>query len=238
MHEVVLLAGGKGTRLRPYTDHTPKVMLPMGGKPIMEYVLNYLVKSGYRDIAITISKGQEVVEEHFGDTWGEARLTYYYEEKPLNTAGAVKNIGEEKLADDFLVMVADNLTNIDFKAFHAYHKEKGAIATIAAQPYTHLVQYGVIETTDGYVDGFKEKPALHFTINAGFYYVRKDLLRFIELGEDFAKHVFPKVLKAGERLAVYKQNYLWFDVGTLAKYEFAKDVFDMMALFYEMRDYK
>ncbi len=236
MHEAVLLAGGKGTRLRPYTDHTPKVMLPIGGKPIMEYVLSYLVKNGYKDIAITIAKGQEVVEEYFGESYRGANLTYYYEEKPLNTAGAVKAIGEEALQENFLIMVADNLTNIDFKAFRDYHKEKEAVATIAAQPYTHMVQYGVLEEENGYVKAIREKPALHFTINAGFYYASRDLLSYIEIGEDFAKHVFPKVLREGGRLALYKANFLWFDVGTLAKYEFAKDVFDMLALFKAMLD--
>jgi len=236
MHEAVLLAGGKGTRLRPYTDHTPKVMLPIGGKPIMEYVLNYLVKNHYRDIAITVARGQEVVEDHFGKSYRGARLTYYYEDKPLNTAGAVKAIGEGRLAEDFLIMVADNLTNIDLQAFRDFHRERGAVATIAAQPYTHMVQYGVLEEEGGYVKAIKEKPALHFTINAGFYYAKRELLSYIELGEDFAKHVFPKVLKAGERLAIYKDNFLWFDVGTLAKYQFAKDVFDMMALFKAMME--
>ncbi|MBQ4444553.1 MAG: nucleotidyltransferase family protein [Clostridia bacterium] len=215
----VIMAGGRGSRLMPLTNHLPKPLVPILDKPVMWYIVRRLRLAGVTDIAVTLGYMGDKIVEAFGDgAEMGVRLHYFREEKPLGTAGGVKNAASF-LDEDFLVVSGDAYTDFDLGALADFHYEKGGLVTIASYRVENPSRFGVIVADqNGLVRSFEEKP-LHPTsrlVNTGIYVCDRRLLHFVPDGfVDFAKDVFPALL--GNLYAKECAGF-WSDIGTLPTY--------------------
>jgi mannose-1-phosphate guanylyltransferase len=222
----VILAGGKGTRLRPLTYTRAKPMLPLVNKPFMEYFIQRLKSFGIDEIILSTGYLPGDFSHYFGN--GErfgVDLRYVTEDAPLGTCGAVKNV--EKYLDDepFCVFNGDILTGLDLKDMISYHKEKKADITISLVPVEDPTAYGLVPIdSEGKVKEFLEKPSqdeiVTNLINAGTYIIERHILRHVPEGENysFERELFPKVLKLGYKIYGFVSDAYWLDVGTPEKY--------------------
>ena len=217
--KAVILPGGKGERLKPLTDNMPKPMVSIITKPIIEFIILRLRECGFYDIAITLGYRGDDIKNHLGD--GKdlgVKISYYVEESPLGTAGGVKN-ARDFLTEDFLVVSGDAFTELDFKEFFLYHKQKGAIATLAVKEVDDIKGFGVVKTdTDGRIIEFLEKPESSAikTVNTGIYAMKPDIIELIPDGFfDFGKNLFPTLVGS---IYAYKTDSYWSDIGTLESY--------------------
>ncbi|MFC4767611.1 sugar phosphate nucleotidyltransferase [Effusibacillus consociatus] len=231
--KAVIMAGGKGTRLRPLTCHLPKPMVPLLDRPCMEYIIDLLKRHGITDIAVTVQYLPQVIKNHFGDgsDFG-IRLHYFEETSPLGTAGSVKN-AEEFLDETFLVISGDALTDFDLSLAIEYHKAKQAIGTLVLTQVEVPLEYGVVMTQeDGKIIRFLEKPSwsevFSDTVNTGIYVLEPEILQFFEKGRefDFSKDLFPLVMDKNLPLYGYVADGYWSDVGNLTQYR--QTQFDML----------
>lgn len=217
--QAVIMAGGLGTRLRPLTDDLPKPMLPVGGKPLMELVIEKLRQVGIRRVNITTHYKPKKIFDHFGD--GRAygvELNYVNEDKPLGTGGALGLMHAPK--EPMLVINGDILTQIDFRAMLAYHQEHRAVMTVAVKQYDIKVPYGVIECKGSLVCALKEKPQMHFLVNAGVYLLEPKAFEFIPNGEHFnMTDLIQWLLDADHIVASFPIIEYWLDIGQLSDYE-------------------
>ncbi|NMB17496.1 MAG: nucleotidyltransferase family protein, partial [Firmicutes bacterium] len=156
----VIMAGGKGTRLRPLTCDRPKPMVPIANRPMMEHIVALLARSGFHDVAVTMFYLPEAIQEYFGDGYNwKVNLSYFVEEVPLGTAGSVKNAAS-CLNETFLVISGDALTDFDLQEALRFHREKGALATLVLTRVETPLEYGVVITDgDGRIKQFLEKPS-------------------------------------------------------------------------------
>ncbi|AEI39346.1 sugar phosphate nucleotidyltransferase [Paenibacillus mucilaginosus] len=231
--KAVIMAGGKGTRLRPLTCHVPKPMVPLAGRPCMEYIIELLKQHGIGEIAVTIQYLPDVIRDHFGDGQAHGVSLHYFEETaPLGTAGSVKN-AQEFLDEPFVVISGDALTDFDLSAAVAFHKEKGALATLVLTPVEHPLEYGVVMAgEDGRVVRFLEKPGwgevFSDTVNTGIYILEPEVLDRFEAGieYDFSNQLFPSLLSEGLPLYAYVADGYWSDIGSLQQYR--QTQFDML----------
>jgi mannose-1-phosphate guanylyltransferase/phosphomannomutase len=232
--KAVIMAGGEGTRLRPLTSNTPKPMMTLANKPMMEHIVNLLVLHGFDDIVVTVAFLANQIRDYFGDgsDFG-VTMRYATEDSPLGTAGSVRNAADE-LDDTFLVISGDVLTDIDLTSFVKAHRDAGAAASIALKHVENPLEFGIVITRpDGSIERFLEKPTwgevFSDTINTGIYVVEPEVFDFIPEGEvvDFSSDVFPKLLDAGHTLHGHVAEGYWEDVGTLEAYSRAHaDVLD------------
>lgn len=234
--KAVILCGGEGTRLRPYTYTVPKPMLWLGSRHILEYSIEHLKNSGIKDIILSVGYLKEQIMGHFGDgkEFG-VNIEYFVEDEALSTAGAIYP-HKGKFKETFLVFMGDHVTNINIKKFLKAHKETGAIATIAAKKQKVSLEYGIIESEDEkIITGFREKPVIHYLINTGMYLLEPEVLKHIKPKEDFARHVFPRLLESKEKLGVYKfSREYWIDIGRVKDYERMRELFSIADLAKEM----
>ncbi|NOV00122.1 sugar phosphate nucleotidyltransferase [Paenibacillus planticolens] len=231
--KAVIMAGGKGTRLRPLTCHLPKPMVPLLGRPCMAYIIELLQKHGIHDIAVTMQYKPEVIRDFFGD--GEAfnvNLHYFEETSPLGTAGSVKQ-AHDFLDDTFVVISGDALTDFDLEQALAFHKEKQAKATLLLTRVPHPLEYGVVMTDqDGRITRFLEKPSwgevFSDTVNTGIYIMEPETLERVPLGQefDFSQQLFPTLLQENNGLYGYISPGYWMDIGNLQQYR--QTQFDML----------
>jgi len=228
------MAGGQGTRLRPLTSNQPKPMLPIVGRPMMEHVLLLLREHGYTEVVATVQFLASVVRHYFGDGSDLGlSLAYATENEPLGTAGSVKN-SERFLDDTFLVMSGDHVTDLDLTAAAAFHRERGAAATVILKHTENPLEFGIVITgEDGRIERFLEKPGwgevFSDTINTGIYVVEPEVLQHIPTGQefDFAKDLFPLLLDKGLPLYGFVAEGYWADVGHLEAYlEVHRDILD------------
>ncbi|MBD0379868.1 sugar phosphate nucleotidyltransferase [Paenibacillus sedimenti] len=231
--KAVIMAGGKGTRLRPLTCHLPKPMVPLIGKPCMAYTIDLLKTHGIYDIAVTMQYKPEVIRDYFGDGRGfGVNLQYFQETTPLGTAGSVKNAGPF-LDDTFIVISGDALTDFDLEQALTFHKQKQAKATLLLTHVSHPLEYGVIMTNDeGRIARFLEKPSwgevFSDTVNTGIYILEPELLERVPHGQefDFSQQLFPAMLKENGGLFGYISSGYWSDIGNLQQYR--QTQFDML----------
>ncbi len=222
--KAIIMAGGHGTRLRPLTCTAPKPMARILNRPVMEHSILLLKKHGITDIGVTLMYLPEQIRSYFGDgsAWG-VKLTYFLEETPLGTAGSVKNTGDFP-DEDFLVISGDALTDADLSAFIAFHKAKGAEASLLLKRMDIPLSYGVVVTdSDGRIVRFLEKPTwsqvFSDTVNTGIYLLNPSVLRLAEkLPCDFSKDIFPRLLEEGRPLFGYTSAGYWCDIGDLDAY--------------------
>ena len=210
----VIMAGGEGRRLRPLTDRTPKPMLRVAGRPILERVVLLLVGYGIRRIYIAVNYRSEVIIEHFGDgSHFGCRIEYLRESTPLGTGGALSLLPEPP-GDPLIVMNGDLVTQIDIGRMLAFHARQRATATLAARHYQSEIPYGVVSERDGLLQELVEKPAAHYLINAGVYVLEPEVLRLVPPARFFPiTDLFSSLLAAGRPVAVYPVEEDWIDVG-------------------------
>ena len=224
--KAVVMAGGEGTRLRPMTSSMPKPLLPVANRPIMEHVLRLLKRHGLNETVVTVQFLASLVKNYFGD--GEElgmELTYANEEKPLGTAGSVKN-AEEALKDDaFLVISGDALTDFDLTELINFHKEKGALVTVCLTRVPNPLEFGItIVDEEGKVERFLEKPTwgqvFSDTVNTGIYVMEPEVFDYVEadVSVDWSGDVFPQLMKEGKPIYGYIAEGYWEDVGTHESY--------------------
>ena len=199
--KTVILAGGEGARLRPLTSNTPKPMMPIANKPMLEHIVNLLAHHGFDDIVVTVAFLANQIRDYFGDgsDFG-VTMRYATEDSPLGTAGSVRNASAE-LDDTFLVISGDVLTDLDLTALVKAHRDAEAAASIALKHVENPLEFGIVITRpDGSIERFLEKPTwgqvFSDTINTGIYVVEPEVFDFIPEGEvvDFSGDVFPALL--------------------------------------------
>ena len=225
--DAIILAGGKGTRLAPYTAIFPKPLMPIGDVPILDVVLRQLKGHGFTKVIMAVGYLAELLETYFGNgsKYG-IDIQYSRESKPLGTAGPLSLI--ENLTSPFLVMNGDILTTLNYSTLINYHKEKEAIATIAMHKRTVDVDFGVIElNTNSEITDYIEKPNLKYLVSMGIYIFETKVLSYIKPNEklDFPDLV-KKLLENNERVIGYSSNDYWLDIGRHDDYQKAINEFE------------
>ncbi len=223
--KAIILAGGHGTRLMPLTYTKPKPMLPLLDKPVLQHIVERLATQDFDEIIVTTNYLREQVIDHFkeGESFG-VKMVYPIENRPLGTAGSVKN-AEEYLNETFAVVQGDGISDIDLREVVAQHKEKGSLATIVLTAMKNPSEYGVVELGSGSeVVRFKEKPkpedCFSNLVNTGIYVLEPEVLKYIPAKTefDFARDLFPSMLALGKSIHGYKSSSFWVDIGRPDKY--------------------
>lgn len=226
--DAVVMAGGKGERLRPLTDTTPKPLLKIGDKAIIDHNIDRLIDYGIRDINVTVNYLHEQIERHFEEPVRGVRVRTVREPRFLGTIGSAKLAGPFS-HDTILVMNSDLFTNIDLENFYLHFAENGADMSVAAVPYNVSIPFGILELEGRNVQALVEKPHLDFYINGGIYLLRRSVLEEIPDGERFdATDLIGRLLVAGRRVIRYPLNGTWIDIGTLPEYQKAQELFSHM----------
>jgi dTDP-glucose pyrophosphorylase len=213
--DAVLMAGGEGKRLRPLTIDTPKPLLKVGDKPIIEYNIDRLINVGIKNIFLSINYLGDQLVDYFKDGSSKnVSIQYVKEDKPLGTIGSILLV-EEFIHDDIIVMNSDLLTNIDFADFYKTYKDSGADMAVAATTYHVDVPYAVLEVDQGnLVKTLQEKPRYTYYSNAGIYIINKKLLSMIPYDEFFdITDLMDKILQMDNKLVTYPINGYWLDIG-------------------------
>jgi dTDP-glucose pyrophosphorylase len=220
--QAVIMAGGEGTRLRPLTEETPKPMLPLGDRPLVEHLVNQLRDSGIQQISMATRHRSHVIRDHFGDgsRFG-VHVSYVEEDQPLGTAGALGLLGPG--SGPLLVVNGDIVTRIDFRAMLAYHLENRAEMSVAVRAFDLQLPYGVVESNAARVTGIREKPLLRFQVNAGIYLLEPTVVADVPTGQRFDMTDLLAKLIAEQRMVVsFPVIEYWLDIGRPEDYERAR----------------
>lgn len=221
--KAVILAGGKGTRLKPYTTHFPKPLMPIGDRPVLEIIIAHLKKAGISDFIITTGHMSEMLQSFFGDGHKlGVNITYTREERPLGTAGPL-NLVRDRLTDTFLLINGDVLTDVDFSVLIDYHKSKQAIATVALTKRKVDIDYGVVEVDEGFFfTQWKEKPSINYLVSMGIYLLEPEaLLHMPEEGFINLPDLILLLHAQKKKVAGYLHQGQWLDIGRPDDYEAA-----------------
>lgn len=227
----VLLAGGRGTRLRPFTTTIPKPLVPVGDVPIMELLLRQLARSGCERVTVAVGHMAQLIMAYFGDgsTWG-LTIDYSIENEPLSTIGPLKLIGD--LPEHFLVMNGDLLTDLDMAALFERHVGSGAMATVATYERDVRIDFGVLryEGDERRVTGFSEKPVEHFSVSMGIYAFSRDVLDIVPEGRSFGfDDLMITCVERGLDVRAYPHDGYWLDIGRPDDYDQAnRDVDEVL----------
>jgi len=211
---VVIMAGGKGTRLRPHTEHCPKPMLPVDGKPMLEILLEQCIASGFRQFYLSVNYLKEQIIDHFEDgrRWGVS-IDYLVEDEPLGTAGSLQ-LMPDSVQDPFLVMNGDVLTRLNLSQLLRFHFEHEAEGTLCVREHTTTVPFGVVQTKGVELAGFEEKPSYRQLVNAGVYVINPLLLPLLKPHQATdMPALLQSAQEAGHRVAVCPIHEYWIDVG-------------------------
>lgn len=224
--DAVIMAGGRGERLRPLTDSTPKPLLKVGDMAIMEHNMNRLIRFGIDDFWVSVSYLSDQIVEYFGDGQPKGvRIEYLYETEPLGTIGAVTQIKNLK-HNTVLITNSDLLTNLDYEDFYLSFIKEDADLSVVTIPYDIKVPYAVLETSNGVINSFKEKPTYTYYANGGIYLVKADLLRDIPKDTFFnATDFLERLIESGKKVHSYVLRGYWLDIGRPSDYDKAqKDI--------------
>ena len=217
------MAGGLGRRMRPLTDEIPKPMLPVGGRPLLETIVEQLRNTGINQISIAVNHKLEKIVEHFGD--GRAfgvDITYAKEDQPLGTAGALSLINQPEVT--ILVMNGDVLTRVDFKAMLEFHREHQADLTIAITDHKLEIPFGVVECEGSSVRGLSEKPTFSYPVNAGIYLIEPSAYSLIPDSQRFdMTDLIERLLAESRPVVAFPIREYWIDVGQVSDYRQAQE---------------
>ena len=222
--DAVLMAGGKGERLRPLTEKTPKPLLEVGGKCIIDHNVDRLISYGVKHINVTVNYLGEQIEEHFETPRDGVHVRTFREPKFLGTIGSIKFV-DTFYNDTVLVMNSDLFTNIDYEDFFLHFQQHDAEMSVAAVPYNVSIQLGILNLDGRNIKGLIEKPKYNYYANAGIYLIKKRALA--EIPEDtffHATHLIEKLIAQGKKVIRYPLNGTWIDIGTHQEYERAKEL--------------
>ena len=215
----VILAGGLGTRLRPYTTVLPKPLVPLGDRPILEHILRRLVSCGITDIDLCVGHLGELIQVYFSQVAlpDGVELRWHWEDEPLGTAGALGLVRD--LDATFIAMNGDILTTLDYRQLIEHHRRAGAALTIATHGKRVDIDLGVIESHDGLITGYREKPTLNYDVSMGIYVYEPRALDHLGEGACHFPELVLRLIEAGERVAAFPSEAEWYDIGTFSDYE-------------------
>jgi NDP-sugar pyrophosphorylase family protein len=227
--KAIILAGGRGARLAPYTTVLPKPLMPIGEYPIIEILVRQLIAQGITDLTLTVGYLAELIRAYFlqrPSLTARLKLSYVSEEKPTGTAGSLSLVPD--LNETFLVMNGDLLTTLKFQDLIRHHRERGAALTIAVRKKHVKIDLGVVVTDDDYqITDYREKPELDYQISMGIYVYEPRVLKYVERGEylDFPDLVL-RLIRAGERVVGFPSRDIWLDIGRHEDYQLAVQEFE------------
>ncbi len=225
---VVIMAGGLGTRLGDLTKNTPKPMLEVGGKPILERIIAKFIEQGFSKFFISVNHKKEVIKDYFKN--GEdldIEIKYLEENKRLGTAGALSLI-EDELSDPIIIINGDVLSLINYSEFLNFHSTEKSVATMCVKEYEHIVPYGVIETAGNSITGLSEKPRILFNINSGIYILDPIVLDYIPNNTFYdMPTLFSELVDKKLTTTAYKSNDYWIDIGQPDDYKKANGNCDL-----------
>jgi len=223
--KAVILAGGKGTRLAPYTLVFPKPLMPLGETPILEIVIRQLVRRGFEEVTLAVGHLAQLIESYFGDgARFDVKIRYSREDRPLGTAGPLAAVGD--LDEPFLVMNGDILTTLDYGSFLADHVESGAAASVATFRRTYTVDFGVVETDGDRIVGYIEKPETTCDVSMGINALSPHVLERIRPGERLdMPDLLLQLIGAGEEVRSVPFEGRWLDIGRHDDFAAAQEQF-------------
>lgn len=223
----IILAGGKGTRLKPYTVVLPKPLMPIGEYPILEVVIRQLIQHKFDHVTLAVNHQAELIKAFFGDgTKWNIKIDYSMETTPLSTMGPLKLIKD--LPDNFLVMNGDILSDLNYSSFLDFHEGRKNIFTISSYERDQVSDYGVLELDDdNFLRGFREKPVTKYDVSMGVYAVSKHILDYIPANKAFGfDHLMLALIAKEQQVVVKKHQGYWLDIGRPDDYEKAIEEFD------------
>jgi NDP-sugar pyrophosphorylase family protein len=224
--QTIILVGGQGTRLWPYTATLPKPLVPVGDRPILDIVLRQLRRAGAGEIILSTGHFAELIQSYFGDggKWG-LTLRYAREDTPLGTAGPLAAI--DGLDENFLVMNGDLLTQLDFRELWTRHVTSGAAATLAVTERSVPIDFGVVQVdAEHRLAGYVEKPTLRYTVSMGINALNRRCLKHVERGEALSMpDLLLRLKRAGERVDCWVNDSQWLDIGRPEDYQTAQERF-------------
>ncbi|MDP3559067.1 MAG: nucleotidyltransferase family protein [Legionellaceae bacterium] len=229
---VFLMAGGFGTRLYPLTQDCPKPMLKIGGKPILEHILERFIEEGFHRFFISLHFMPEMIKEYFGDgsCWG-VNIRYVYEESPLGTGGALGLLPCDEINMPLFMMNGDLLTSLSFKNFLDFHQEHPAVATVCVREYEHRVPFGVLSFQGHRVESIVEKPLHRSFINAGIYLLTPEFVKSVQPG---VKIDMPDLLQQhinrGQQVNMFPIHEYWLDIGQIDDFNRAQKEVGLVSL--------
>lgn len=222
--DAVLMAGGKGERLRPLTEKTPKPLLKVGDKCIIDHNIDRLISYGIKHINVTVNYLREQIEEHYQEPHNGIKVITVREPKFLGTIGSIKFV-PSLYNDTVLVMNSDLFTNIDYEDFFLHFQQHDAEMSVAAVPYNVSIPYGILDLDGRNIKGLLEKPQYNHYANAGIYLIKRQALEEIPIDEFFnATDLIEKLISEEKRVIRYPLNGTWIDIGTPQEYQKAKDL--------------
>lgn len=222
--DAVLMAGGKGERLRPLTEKTPKPLLKVGDKCIIDHNVDRLISYGINHVNVTVNYLGEQLEEHYAEPRNGVQVRTFREPKFLGTIGSIKFV-DTFYNDTVLVMNSDLFTNIDYEDFFLHFKVNNAEMSVAAVPYNVSIPYGILDLEGRNIKGLLEKPKYNYYANAGIYLIKKSALAEIPEDEFFnATDLIEKLIAQGKSVIRYPLNGTWIDIGNPQEYAKANDL--------------
>lgn len=222
--DAVLMAGGKGERLRPLTEKTPKPLLKVGDKCIIDHNVDRLISYGINHVNVTVNYLGEQLEEHYAEPRNGVQVRTFREPKFLGTIGSIKFV-DTFYNDTVLVMNSDLFTNIDYEDFFLHFKANNAEMSVAAVPYNVSIPYGILDLEGRNIKGLLEKPKYNYYANAGIYLIKKSALAEIPEDEFFnATDLIEKLIAQGKNVIRYPLNGTWIDIGNPQEYAKANDL--------------
>lgn len=222
--DAVLMAGGKGERLRPLTEKIPKPLLRVGNKTIIDHNIDRLISYGVQHISVTVNYLKEQIEDHFAQPHNGVQVQTVREPKFLGTIGSVKFV-KEFYNDTVLVMNSDVFTNINFEDFYLHFIEHDAVMSVAAIPYTVSVPYGIFDLNGRDINGLVEKPTYNYYANAGIYLIKREALK--EIPDDTMFHstdLIERLISEDKKVIRFPLNGTWIDIGNPQEYQKANEL--------------
>ena len=223
--QAVILAGGKGTRLRPLTYSIPKPLLPIGRKPILEIIVERLREHNFREIILTVEYKAELIRDYFGDGNGfGVEISYLQEGRYSGTAGPVKQVQHLLNGEPFVTMNGDLLTDLDFSKMYRAHQDMSSEMTVATTGHAVKLPYGVIDMQDSKIVSVREKPTLQFLVNAGIYILSSSALDVVPEEDAYdMPDLIQTLIDQGRKVGTYFIDGEWQDLGTMENYEKMKN---------------
>lgn len=222
--DAVMMAGGKGERLRPMTEKTPKPLLPVGDKAIIDHNVDRLISYGITHISVTVNYLKEQIEEHYQEPRNGIRIQTVREPQYLGTIGSIKFV-PHFYNDTVLLMNSDVFTNIDYEDFYLHFQQYDAEMSVAAIPYNVSIPYGILDLDGRNIQGLLEKPKYTYYANAGIYLIKRSALDEIPDDTFFnATDLVEKLIAEGKKVIRYPLNGTWIDIGNPQEYQKAKDL--------------
>lgn len=213
-NKVVIMAGGEGKRLRPLTQSCPKPMLRVGGRPMLEIILEQCVEAGFHEFYFSVNYLKDQIKDYFlhGDRWG-VKIHYLEETEPLGTAGALSLL-PETLNESFLVLNGDVLTKVDFSKLLRFHEEHAAAATVCVREHSVQIPYGVVKLDDLSVLSLEEKPTYNHYVNAGIYLLQPESLEYVSHGTFYdMPQLLSDLLQRNKAVRAFPIHEYWLDIG-------------------------